>query len=61
LSSSAKRKEIFLEVASKELDQELLNYLMIEDEDDELSSSMSQIESGSKVSCVKVLCYALEC
>ena len=49
LSGSAKRKEIFLEVASNVAsnnhDQELLDSLMIEED---LSESMAEIEAGSR-------------
>ena len=47
LSGSAKHKEIFLEVASTDQGKELLDFLMIED-DDELSESMTEIEAGSR-------------
>ena len=47
---SAKRKEIFLEIAScnSSKDQQLLDFLKIGDENDEFDESMMAIESGSK-------------
>jgi hypothetical protein len=59
LSGSAKRKEIFLEVASDDQDEELLDSLMVADEDDDqLSGSMAEIEAGSRR---RHVCYSLEC
>ena len=50
LTGSAKRKEIFLEIAScnNSKDQQLLDFLKIGDEDDEFDESMVAIESRSK-------------
>ena len=50
LVGSAKRKEIFLEIAScnNSKDQQFLDFLKIGDEDVELDESMVVIESGSK-------------
>ena len=50
LVGSAKRKEIFLEIAScnNSKHQQLLDFLKIGGEDDEFDESMVAIESGSK-------------
>lgn len=57
LSGSAKRKEIFWDVSSNDRDKELLDYLMVEhDDDDELSESLTEIESGSRRHYVPKFC-----
>lgn len=50
LSGSAKRKEIFLEVASSDQDKELLDLLILEELDDnyKFSESLTEIEAGSR-------------
>ena len=55
---SAKRKEIFLEIAScnNSKDQQLLDFSKIGDEDDEFDESMVAIESGSKRHHIPKLC-----
>ena len=58
LSGSAKRKEIFLEIASCNncKDQQLLEFLKIGDEDDEPGESMVAIEAGSRRHHVPKFC-----
>ena len=57
LSGSAKRKEIFLEVASDDQDEELLDSLILADEDDDqLSGSMAEIEAGARRRHVPKFC-----
>ena len=53
LSGSAKRKEIFLEVASNNCDQELLEFLMSQEN---LSESTAEIEAGSRRHHVPKFC-----